>query len=76
LNIYKQFIHLDLYNIQETEEFKHLGIENYLKEKNILCFEWGERMGRLYDEIKSKADVVYVRMSHKSENEREIKIMS
>lgn len=75
-NPYREFIHLDLYNIQETEEFKHLGIESYLNEKNVLCFEWGERMGKLYDEIKSKADVVYVRMNHKSENEREIQIMS
>src|SRR3989344_1974087 len=25
------FIHADLYNIQEEEEFDHLGLENYLK---------------------------------------------
>ena len=75
-NKYKYFVHADLYNVQEAEEFQHLGIENYLNEKNIICFEWGERMGDLYKTMESKADIVYVKMNYKSENEREISISS
>lgn len=73
---YKQFVHADLYNIQETEEYNYLGLENYLNSQNILCFEWGERMGELYKTMKDKADIVHITMKYISEKEREITVAS
>lgn len=68
------FVHLDLYNVGEAEEFKHLGLEKYLKPGNILCIEWGEKSAGIIDDIAKKAKIIYVSIEHQSETERKIKI--
>ncbi len=69
-----EFIHADLYNIQEEKEFDYLGLEKYFEEKNLICFEWGERMGKMYERLKTKGTVVYVKMKYLIENKRSIEI--
>lgn len=69
-----KLVHIDLYNIQDPEEFKHLGLEKYLKPGNILCFEWGEKAGEIIDLLKQKGKVVYIDMKYINEKSREIKI--
>ncbi len=71
---YKYLYHFDLYQIEEEEEFKHLGIERMLKGKNVLCFEWGEKAGPLIDLLKEKSQIVYIHIWTKGENTREIEI--
>lgn len=71
---YKNLVHADLYNISEVEEFDHLGLESYLNDKNIICFEWGERMGEFYKKIRPLANIVYIKMTHEDENTRHISI--
>lgn len=67
-----KLLHVDLYNIQEDKEFEHLGLEEYLRPGNILCFEWGEKVGVLWDLLKEKGKVAYVKMEYVNENERKI----
>ena len=67
-----KFIHLDLYNIEEREEFKDLGIERLLKPGHILCFEWGEKAREIIELLKSKGKIVYVKMRYLSEKKREV----
>ncbi len=69
-------IHIDLYNIKDSEEFKYLGLEKYLKKRNLLCFEWGEKAGEILDLLKRKGKIVYVEMKYINENERVIQIKS
>lgn len=69
---YGNFYHFDLYRIEEKEEFKHLGIEKLLIPGNILCFEWGEKAGKIINLLKSKGEIVYVKMKYINEKEREI----
>jgi len=71
---YGNFYHFDLYQIEEKEEFKYLGIEKFLKPGNILCFEWGEKVGEIYDLLKSRGRIVYVKMNYINERERKIVI--
>ncbi len=73
-NFKYKLIHIDLYNIHDSEEFKHLGLEKYLKKGNILCFEWGEKAGEIMNELKNKGKVVYIKMKYINEKRREIKI--
>ncbi len=68
----QKLYHFDLYKIEEKEEFKHLEIENLLKPKNVLCFEWGEKTGEVFFLLKKKAGVIYIKMSYRGENKREI----
>lgn len=70
----KMFLHADLYNIEESEEFSHLGIEEYLKTGTVLCIEWGNRITPLFDTIKKSAKVLMVEMSYINETERSISI--
>lgn len=68
----RYFYHFDLYNVQDSEEFKHLGIKELLKPHTLLCFEWGEKTGEIIDMLKSKAKVIYITMEYVNENERNI----
>lgn len=71
---YDNFYHLDLYQIEEKEEFRYLKIEELLKPENILCIEWGEKTGEIYDLLKKKARIVYINMRYINEKEREIEV--
>ena len=54
------------------EEFKYLEIEKLLKPGKILCFEWGEKAGEIYDLVKEKAKIIYVKIDYITEKERRI----
>ena len=71
---YSKFVHVDLFNIEDPEEFAYLGLEEYLKPGVVMCIEWGEKVGELYKKFNKKANVIFVEIKYKSENEREIKI--
>jgi len=71
---YRQFIHADLYNVTDPQEFENLGLEDYLNKPSILIFEWGEKLGALYETFKMKSHVIFVEIRHKNETEREIEI--
>ena len=66
------FYHFDLYQIEDKEEFKYLEIEKLLKPGKILCFEWGEKAGEIYDLVKNKAKIIYVKIDYITEKERRI----
>lgn len=72
----EKLYHFDLYNIQDPEEFKYLGIEEVLKPGSLFCFEWGEKTGDIIDMLKNRATIVYITMKYISEKEREIKIIA
>ncbi|OGK52566.1 hypothetical protein A2970_00710 [Candidatus Roizmanbacteria bacterium RIFCSPLOWO2_01_FULL_44_13] len=69
---YGNFYHFDLYQIEDKEEFKYLEIEKLLKPGKILCFEWGEKAGEIYDLVKNKAKIIYVKIDYITEKERRI----
>jgi len=69
---YKNFYHFDLYQIEDKEEFGHLGIDKFLVPGNTLCFEWGEKAGEIIDLLKDKGNIVYINMKYINESEREI----
>lgn len=71
---FKKLIHFDLYNIQDEEEFKHLGIKKMLEQGNLLVFEWGEKLGPVFDSFKEKAEVVFIELEHRSATERQLVI--
>jgi len=68
------FLHADLFNIEENEEFAHLGLEQYLKKGTVLCVEWGNRIGPLFERIKEKSKVILINMDYTSETGRKISI--
>lgn len=72
LKMVKKLIHVDLYNIQEQEEFKELKLENSLDSGNLMMIEWGEKLGDLYEKLSKKAKVVYVKIEYLEENKRKI----
>jgi L-threonylcarbamoyladenylate synthase len=69
---YGHFYHFDLYQIEEKEEFKYLGIEKLLIPGNILCFEWGEKAGEVFELLKSRGEIIYVKMEYIDEKTRKI----
>ncbi len=67
-------VHVDLYKISDPDEFKHLGLAKYLKEGNIMAIEWGQKAGEIYNTIKKRAHIVYVKMSYVSHDKRKIQV--
>ncbi len=69
-----KLIHIDLYNIEDKDEFSHLKLEQYFNSRNILCFEWGEKVGEIYKQLKKTGEVVFVEMKYINKSNREITI--
>ncbi|NTU47209.1 threonylcarbamoyl-AMP synthase [Candidatus Roizmanbacteria bacterium] len=67
-------IHFDLFSLEEDEEFKVLQIDRMLKPGNVLCFEWGEKAGPVFEMLKEKAEIVFIHMKYTGKGEREIAI--
>ena len=72
----KKLIHLDLYNIEEKAEFKYLKIDQYLVPGNLLAIEWGGKVGEIFNLLKERGKIVYVKMRYKNEKERVIEVKS
>ncbi len=68
----KKLIHADLFNVEESREFSHLGFQSYLKPGTVLCFEWGEKAKELLTMFESKADILYIRIEYQDEERRRI----
>lgn len=73
---YQKFVHADLYNIEDEEEFEHLGFEEYMKDGTMMCIEWGEKLGDMYKVLSEKAHVVYIEIKYVGEKGREVVIKS
>ena len=53
--------HIDLYRLQESGDFKNLGIEEMFLEKDaITIIEWPERMGNLFPKKRIAIEFEYV----------------
>jgi len=72
----KKLIHLDLYNIEEKVEFKYLKIDQYLLPGNLLAIEWGGKVGEIFNLLKERGKIVYVKMRYKNEKERIVEVKS
>jgi len=71
-----KFIHVDLYNIYDKEEFKYLELEKYIKPGVVFAIEWGEKIGEIYEFFKKEGKIVYVRIEYIDKNKRKITIKS
>lgn len=67
-------VHADLYHVQEASEFEHLGLEEYFRGGAVLCVEWSERAGPIYEYMRSHAQIVTVHIEHVDEQTRAISI--
>jgi L-threonylcarbamoyladenylate synthase len=67
------FIHADLYNIQAEEEIQHIGLINR-KKGDIVCIEWGEKLGSLFSGIQKEGTIYYIDIRYESETTRTIEI--
>ncbi len=70
----KKFIHFDLYNILDTNEYQYLHIDTYLKPGNILCFEWGDKAEEIYSLLKERSTIVFVKIEYINSTERNIEV--
>ncbi|MFQ5451968.1 MAG: L-threonylcarbamoyladenylate synthase [Candidatus Paceibacterota bacterium] len=71
-----KLVHVDLYRLESTDEFKHLGLEDMLMPKTIVCIEWGEKSAEIYPELKRKGKVIYIKMVRIDEKKREVVVMT
>lgn len=68
----KKLIHVDLYNVQDEEEFEYLNLEDLLQKGYLMLIEWGEKMGDLYEKLKERGEIVYVKIEYLEEKKRKI----
>lgn len=70
----KKLYHLDLYRIEEEEEFKNLGLREILKSKNLICIEWGQKSGAILKLFEKKARIIYVNIEYINEKQRKLTV--
>jgi L-threonylcarbamoyladenylate synthase len=70
----EKLLHFDLYNLQDEEEIRHLGIEKLIGENSIFVIEWAEKSQAIIELFKDKADIIFVEMTYVGPQEREILI--
>lgn len=68
------FLHVDLFNIEENAEFNHLGLESYFTQPNVICIEWGNKAGTVFDAMKRKGKVIFINILYTGEKERKISV--
>ncbi len=66
------FLHADLYNVGDREEFQHLGLASYLTKGNVLCIEWSERADGIIEMLRGATQIISVTINHVDETTREI----
>jgi len=71
----QKFIHADLYNIEEADEFNQLGLTTYIKNKSIMVVEWGEKLGSHVEKFNNDATIVQVKMEYDGKNGRKINVI-
>lgn len=72
--IYNNFVHYDLYNLIESNEFDHIGITDYLSNKNIIAVEWAGKITPVYQKARSAGQLVSIKIEYQSETSRKITI--
>jgi L-threonylcarbamoyladenylate synthase len=71
---FQNLYHFDLYNIQEVDEFAHLGIESMLQVHNLLCIEWGEKIQPVINLLKNQATIIQLEIEYSGPESRNIKV--
>jgi tRNA threonylcarbamoyladenosine biosynthesis protein TsaE len=66
------FVHMDLYRLEDAEEFELLGVEEYLEGEAITMIEWAERAR----EALPAERTVWVRITFEPGDRRTIEIES
>jgi tRNA threonylcarbamoyladenosine biosynthesis protein TsaE len=66
----KELCHVDTYRLSSQEEVINIGLKDYLSDpKAVVVVEWPEKIKNVLP-----ATTIFVRISFRSENDREIKI--
>lgn len=69
------FYHFDLYRLQNEQDYSPLQIPELLKPKNILVFEWGQKLGSIFALLKNKkALIILVKIKELSIKKRELSV--
>lgn len=72
---YRRIAHFDLYNIEKEEELQYIGLDQYTNSSDIVCIEWGEKLGERFKKLQSIGKVVVVDISSMREGCREIEVL-
>lgn len=63
----KILYHLDLYRLENEEQFKHLGLEELFESGNIILIEWADKIKNIFPKNTTILEIKKI-----SENERQI----
>lgn len=61
------FVHVDAYRVENIDDIKSVGIEDFFNRNVVMVIEWVEKIKKILPK-----DTIYIRFKHKSENQREI----
>ncbi|PLX28455.1 tRNA (adenosine(37)-N6)-threonylcarbamoyltransferase complex ATPase subunit type 1 TsaE [Candidatus Parcubacteria bacterium] len=66
-----KLVHIDTYRLEDEEQLREIGVEDYLGEKNTVCLiEWPEKIEGLLKDRKT----INILIRHSENDKRKIKI--
>ncbi len=72
-----KFVHIDTWRVYSWEELKTVGLENYIKEKNVLVIEWADKFFKELESFlkkKKNLKILKINFEYITEGERMIKV--
>ena len=73
INTNYQLIHIDAWRLQESDELKNLGFDNFITDKSVVVIEWADRVADIIRQYNEEAIVVWIEIKYeKQENHRMI----
>lgn len=74
-NDYGNFLHMDLYKINNQNEIDEIELLKIISEKKIVCIEWIENLGeKNLEKLKKENNVILINFKYIDEFSREIKL--
>ncbi|MFA6005424.1 MAG: L-threonylcarbamoyladenylate synthase [Patescibacteria group bacterium] len=74
-SVITKFHHFDLYRAENQDDLENLEINKLLQPRNVLVFEWGEKIGSVQNLLKGKkAIALYCQIEILDENSRSFSI--
>ena len=73
---YKRLFHFDLYRLINNQELNNIGLNECIKNNNLIFIEWSEKSIRIIGKLKEKTNVIIINIDYLKQNKRRIKVKS
>lgn len=73
---YKRLFHFDLYRLKDNQELNNIGLNECIKNNNLIFIEWSEKSMSIIEKLKEKTNIIIINIDYLKQDKRRIKVKS